>query len=349
MSFDPIPPSRDDAPNTQGGQNERGLAVASEPNDKKKLSIKDEKILQAQIDILGTPPVGDEIAFLHATFCQVGLPRSKPKTTFFERRSGTAAIRLEAGSLWDGQKFVQQGLPYGTKPRLLLLHLIREYLRTGEREIDIGDSMRDFLVNSLNIDASGGARGGITAFKQQMIAFAVCRMTIGYSSMEGQTNHTRPERLVEDIAIDAWQSGKKLATGQRSLWPGRIVISEDFAKSIESASVPLDARALRAIQDSALAIDLYSFLAHRLYRLKAPVRLYWANLRDQFGQEFNDPRNFKTSFTKALRDVLNVYPQAKIDKINGGLMMKPSEPPVPPKIQVVSGYRQRNLKQDSNG
>lgn len=344
-SFDPTQPSHDDGSIPQAGHAERSFVVSTD--DTKKLSPKDTKILQAQIDIMGTPPAGDEIVFLHSTFCQVGLPRSKPKTKVFERRSGTAAIRLEAGSLWDGHNFVEQPLPYGTKPRLFLLHIIREYLRTRDREIDIGDSMRDFLVNSLNIDASGGKKGGITAFKQQMLAFAACRMTIGYN-LDDQSVRTRPERLVEELQIEAWQSGKRIASGpgrQRSLWPGKLVISPEFAKSIEAASVPLDARAIRPIQDSALAIDLYSFMAHRLYRLKSPARLTWANLRDQFGQDFADPKNFKATYLKALRDVLNVYPQAKIEKINGGLLLRPSQPPVPPKIQVVSGYSSRKLKE----
>lgn len=343
MPFDPTQPSRDDASTTQGGHAQRSLAVSD--TDNKKLSPKDTKILQAQIDIMGTPPAGDEIVFLHSTFCQVGLPRSKPKTSVFERRSGTAAIRLEAGSLWDGHNFVEQPLPYGTKPRLFLLHIIREYLRTRDREIDIGDSMRDFLVNSLNIDASGGKKGGITAFKMQMLAFAACRMTIGYN-LDDQSVRTRPERLVEELQIEAWQSHRvsKGSTRQRSLWPGKLIISPEFARSIEAASVPLDARAIRPIQDSALAIDLYSFLAHRLYRLRTPARLTWANWRDQFGQDFADPKNFKATFLKAMRDVANVYPQAKIEKINGGILLRPSEPPVPPKIQVVSGYSSRKLK-----
>lgn len=306
--------------------------MTGEPEPKKRLK-KADKIIQAAQEIMLAPPKGDEIAFLHSTFCQVGLPRSKPKGVVFERRSGNAAIRLEAGSLWDGSKWIEQGLPYGTKPRLLLLHIIREYLRTGNRTIDLGDSVRDFLVHFLNIDASGGAKGGMTAFKQQMAAFAMCRMTIGYG--DEHRIRTRPERLVEEFEIEAWQSERR--PGQGSLWPGKLIISADFAKSIENASVPLDARAIHVIQDSALAIDLYSFLAHRLYRLKGPVRLYWQNLRDQFGQEYSDPKNFKDSFKTALRDVLNVYPQAKIDGIHGGLVLKPSEPPVPPKFKAISG------------
>lgn len=293
---------------------------------------KDSKLIEASASIMGAAPEGDDIAFLHSTFCQVGLPRSRPKADVFERRSGNAAIRLEAGVLYDGQDFVKQPLPYGTKPRLLLLHLTRSYLRTGDRTIDLGDSVRDFLENTLNIDASGGKRGGMTGFKEQIKAFAACRMVIGYNMPSGAVRSRPAERIVEEF--EAWPE-LNLSTGQRSLWPSSITISADFAASIAKASVPLDARAIQAIQDSALAIDLYVWLAHRLHRLDRPTILNWSNLREQFGQEIADSRTFKRNFIKALRDVLAVYPTAKIEDVFGGIRIHPSLPPVSKTLVAV--------------
>lgn len=293
---------------------------------------KDTKLVEASATIMGSAPEGEDIAFLHSTFCQVGLPRSRPKGQTFERKSGNAAIRLEAGTLWDGQDYVQQPLPYGTKPRLLLLHLIRSFLRTSDRTIDLGDSVRDFLENTLNINASGGRNGGMTGFKEQIKAFAACRMVIGYNMPSGAVRTRPAERIVEEF--EAWP---ELAskTGQRSLWPSSITISPDFAASIQKASVPLDARAIRAIQDSALALDLYAWLAHRLHRLDRPTLLHWTSLREQFGQEIADPRNFKRNFTKAMRDVLAIYPQAKVEDVFGGIRICPSLPPVTKTLVAV--------------
>lgn len=293
---------------------------------------KDTKLVEASAAIMGSAPEGEDIAFLHSTFCQVGLPRSRPKGQTFERKSGNAAIRLEAGTLWDGQDYVQQPLPYGTKPRLLLLHLIRSFLRTGDRTIDLGESVRDFLENTLNIDASGGRKGGMTGFKEQIKAFAACRMVIGYNMPSGAVRTRPAERIVEEF--EAWPEldGR---TGQRSLWPSSITISPDFAASIQKASVPLDARAIRAIQDSALALDLYAWLAHRLHRMDKPATLHWASLREQFGQEIADPRTFKRNFVKAMRDVLAIYPNAKVEDVFGGIRIHPSLPPVAKTLVVV--------------
>lgn len=298
----------------------------------KSRSRKDTKLVEASAEIMGAAPEGEDIAFLHSTFCQVGLPRSRPKGMTFERKSGNAAIRLEAGTLWDGQDYTQQPLPYGTKPRLLLLHLIRSYLRTGERTIDLGDSVRDFLENTMNIDASGGRKGGMTGFKEQIKAFAACRMVIGYNMPSGAVRTRPAERIVEEF--EAWPELND-RTGQRSLWPSSITISADFAMSIQKASVPLDARAIRAIQDSALALDLYAWLAHRLHRLDRPAVLHWASLREQFGQEIADPRTFKRNFVKSMRDVLAIYPNAKVDDVFGGIRIHPSLPPVAKTLVVV--------------
>lgn len=293
---------------------------------------KDTKLVEASAAIMGAAPEGEDIAFLHSTFCQVGLPRSRPKGQTFERKSGNAAIRLEAGTLWDGQDYVMQPLPYGTKPRLLLLHLIRSFLRSGDRTIDLGDSVRDFLENTLNIDASGGRKGGMTGFKEQIKAFAACRMVIGYNMPSGAVRTRPAERIVEEF--EAWPELND-RTGQRSLWPSSITISPDFAASIQKASVPLDARAIRAIQDSALALDLYAWLAHRLHRMDKPATLHWASLRGQFGQEIADPRTFKRNFVKAMRDVLAIYPNAKVEDVFGGIRIHPSLPPVAKTLVVV--------------
>lgn len=97
--------------------------------------------------------------------------------------------------------------------------------------------------------------------------------------------------------------------------------------------LPLDVRALSALKGSALAMDAYTMLADRLHRITGrPVLLYWANLRDQFGQEYQgkEPdKDFKKKFLPALRDALAVYPQAKVKQVTGGLLLMSSPPPIP--------------------
>ncbi|MCV6038183.1 replication protein, partial [Escherichia coli] len=84
-------------------------------------------------------------------------------------------------------------------------------------------------------------------------------------------------------------------------------------------------RALNQLNSSALAMDIYAMLSDRLHRISGrPVVLYWRNLREQFGQEYTGDdadRNFKKVVLPALKRVLTVYPDAKVKKVTGGILM----------------------------
>ena len=116
-----------------------------------------------------------------------------------------------------------------------------------------------------------------------------------------------------------------------------IELTPKFFASLTEFAVPLDARALSALKHSALALDVYTWLAHRLLRVKGLTgeRVTWKNLRDQFGQEYSDPKNFKRKMVSTLRSVLAVYPDARIEQVVGGLILLPSQPPVPKIVHPV--------------
>lgn len=292
----------------------------------KPMSRVQERVVDASTDIRMDPP--DRMDFLHAVLCQVGMPRRNVPGRSFERTSGAASLFLEAGRTWRRGAWVEQPLPYGTKPRLVMVHLSSEAIRTGRRSIEIGDSARAFL-KALGIDTSGGAKGGYTMFRKQMEALAACRMTLGLS-LPGRdvTVNTQPISKFE-----AWVQNED---HQRALWPGVLELSQEFYDTLTSHAVPLDHRALAAIKHSAMALDIYTWLAHRLYRIDKPVRLSWDNLKSQFGQEYSDMANFRREFKQALHQVLSVYPDAKIESVKGGLMLKQSPPPVRQSSVLIS-------------
>ncbi|MFX6149068.1 replication protein RepA, partial [Acinetobacter baumannii] len=89
-----------------------------------------------------------------------------------------------------------------------------------------------------------------------------------------------------------------------------------YFNSLMDSAVPLDNRALMALKGSALALDVYTWLAHRLHRIEGRgVTLHWKSLREQFAQEYTGKdadKDFKKKFVPALKKVLTVYPQAKV-------------------------------------
>jgi hypothetical protein len=279
------------------------------------------RTLDAAVRIGSADPEG--IDFQHAVLCQVGIPRSRTPGKVFERHSGFVSVRLEAGALFDGEGFVEQPLPYGTRPRLTLVYASGYALRHKTREIDLGSSLREFM-RRLGLDDSGGERGNYRAMREQIQALAACRMTIGMN-IRGRAITLKTEGPVEEF--EAWLPGHE---GQHGLWPASLRLSEKFYESLQDFSVPLDPRALAALKDSALAMDVYMWLAHRMCRIKQLSGQYlpWAQLREQFGQEYAESRNFKKKFVPALRRVMAVYPSARIDSVHGGLQLYTSPPPI---------------------
>jgi hypothetical protein len=271
------------------------------------------RMIDASERIALDPP--ERVDYLHAVLCQVGLPRSKTTETSFERTSGNASLLVKAGELWNGKEWVQQPLPYGTRPRLALVHISSEAIRTKSRVIEIGHSVRDFLVK-LGADTSGHE---YARFKTQMKALAACEMRVGIGAA---TIKSQPIERFE-----AWLH----STGQQTtLWAGTLELSEKFFETLREYAVPMDARALCALKHSALALDVYTWLAHRLHRVNSisGVKVSWENLREQFGQEYSDPKNFKKEMVKAIRAVLSVYPTAHVEDVPGGLLLLPSPAPV---------------------
>jgi hypothetical protein len=277
------------------------------------------KIIDSATEIFDTPPSGKDMAFVHAVFCHVGLPRSKVEGREFMRQSGAAWLNVQAGYLDEGDGPVLQSIPYGVLPRLALAHVSTHAVRHRTREIPIGDSAAQFL-KMMDMLREGRRYASL---RKQMHALAACRLQLGF---KGRTFNGQP---VEQF--DAWLSNKD--EPQRSLWPGLMVLSEHFYNSLIEGAVPLDLRALHSLKGSALALDTYVWLAHRLHRIEGrPVTLHWASLREQFAQEYTGPeadKNFKGEFLPQLKKVLAAYPQANVKPIKGGLLLASSPTPIP--------------------
>ncbi len=142
------------------------------------LTVQKRKVIDAAGEIATKRP--DQVAFQHAILCQVGLPRARLAERTFERTSGSASILVEAGKLWDARSgtWIEEALPYGSKPRLALVHIISEAVRTRSRSVDVGRSLYDFM-KTLEIDTNGRS---YAAFRQQLSALSACRITLGFGA-----------------------------------------------------------------------------------------------------------------------------------------------------------------------
>jgi hypothetical protein len=304
-----------------------GAGTDKPARNKKTMTRSVRRIIDASADLMDEPPDINQADFLHAILCQVGMPRRAVKERIFERENGATSMVLEAGRLWNGKGrgFKEYPLPYGAKPRLVMVHIGTQAVRTRSKEVEIGNSTHDF-IKELGFDTSGR---GYAYFRTQMLSLAACRMTLGWDA------HGRAKTL-ETKPIEQFEAWLHPTGRQAVMWPGVLVLSERFYETMLEYAVPLSHSALSALKDSALALDVYSWLAHRLCRINKAkgVKVSWKNLREQFGQEYADPRNFKKAFRDALRRSCAVYHDARIEDTTGGLLLLPSKPPIP-KIAIL--------------
>jgi Plasmid encoded RepA protein len=103
--------------------------------------------------------------------------------------------------------------------------------------------------------------------------------------------------------------------------------------------VPLDERAIVALSHSAVALDIYCWLAQRLHRIPPakPQFVPWSGLHEQFGQEYARVRKFRATFLVLLRQVQVAYPEAKLEADSRGVVLHHSAPPVRKRLAIISG------------
>ena len=131
---------------------------------------------------------------------------------------------------------------------------------------------------------------------------------------------------------------------QKVLWPSTLRLSQDYFDSLARFAVPLDERAIAALAHSALALDIYCWLAQRLHRIPVgkPQTLAWAALYEQFGQGYAEVRFFRRDFLKLLGQVKTVYPAAHLTADRKNLVSEHSPPPVPQRLIAVSPLSTEN-------
>ena len=297
-----------------------------------RLSPTAQKIAEGAVAVREAVPGEEDIAYFHSVLTQVSLPRRRTTARVFERTSGNVSLRINAGALWKPsvQKWEEQPLPYGPVPRYMLAWLNTYAIRNKTNEIPLGDSAREFM-EEIGYSIGGGKRGSYTSFRTQARALAACNLQLGMpqGTFDGKVAKSSNLWMDED-------------SRQRVLWPARLVLTTDYYETLQDRAVPLSNDALLALRGSALALDIYAWLAHRLHRVNERTGAFvaWASLKQQFGDEYtedNDGRaNFKREFLRVLKVVKQLYPAARVQESleqrkggrSAGLLLLTSPPPI---------------------
>jgi hypothetical protein len=272
------------------------------------------------------------LAFQHSIFCQTGLPYRNPgpEVREWERINGGASLIVSAGKAFDpaNKRWVQLGLPYGPKSRLVLIHLNTEAIRTGSPVVPVEDSLTAFVRGLLRYAPNGLE---IRQFKDQLGALAASNIRIGFARSE-ELATTINTQIVQGFNI--WMPKDQR---QRVMWPTTIRLSHEYFTSLQDHAVPLDERAVAALAASCMALDTYCWLAQRLHRVPPgrPLLVPWPALKAQFGWHYGRMNNFRYDFRQVLVEVRTQYPGARFDLDHRGMLLRHSPPPIRPKTVPV--------------
>jgi hypothetical protein len=284
------------------------------------IEIRRDKIRE---ELQETPFEDSDRYHIHSILAMCGLPYKRPAEgiTDYMREYGKSSLVVQAGYLKNPEtgKMIKQGLPYGPKARLLLLHICTMALRQNSHIVEIEDSMSAF-IRELGFPVSGGSRGTIGQFKEQLQRLAAARMQIGlWNGIHSKTINSQP---IE--AFDVWLPH---SPNQKSFWNSTLQLDEKFFQSLKEHALPVDIRSLLGFTQSARQIDMLLWLGYRIRSLKRPYLIKWKHLQEQFGPEIiTRERKFRQSFKEDLAAIQEVYPKLSVKLDENGLMLFQSDP-----------------------
>lgn len=267
------------------------------------------------------------LGFMARALVQATMPHKNPgDVVAWGRENGSFSMVMQPGVIKHDNEFKKIGLPYGSYPRLLLAWLTTEAVRTKNQTIILGDSLSSFM-NQLEIIPTGGRWGSIIRLKDQMRRLFSAFICCTYENRENNSSIQAGKNLYVASGYELWW--EPTSPNQTSLWQSTVTLGSDFYSEIINQPVPIDMRALKALKGSSMRLDIYTWLTYRMSYLKTKTCIPWEALQVQFGCDFKRTRDFKAHFLNHLRAVHVVYPEAKVENINAGLLLCPSKPHIP--------------------
>ncbi len=279
----------------------------------------------------------DDITYTHPIFMQCFLPhRSLPGgTDFYQIHHGKASLAISAGRLVNPSKphtFEKQEIPAGPKARLLVAYINDQAIRTKAPQIDMGRSLRDFMDrNGIPVCGTNGKE--ITRQAKNLAAAEIILGTWGEQAVN-QANI----RIAKGLSFWIEKNPE-----QGTLWTPELLLSDDYLHALLQHRVPVDFRALVALQANPRAMDVYCWLSYRMTSVRVPTHIPYEALHPVFGPAIKQLKHFKHEFTVAMKLALKFYPTARLALEAEKLVLYPSPPAINPNADRPA-TRTRHIK-----
>ncbi len=259
------------------------------------------------------------LGITYSGFCMTALPhRRLADDAVWERVGHRLCLLVEPGRLRINGENRLFGVPYGSRARMILLYLQTRAIQTNSREVELGRSMNDWLAR-MNLSVGGKTYDGI---REQANRISACHLTFFWKD-ESYEGFEKDSIVKGGIRLKSPNQD-----GQGSLWEDTVTLGETFFNALKAHPVPIWEPALRHISNQSMTIDVYIWLAYRLHSLSKPTAVTWASLYGQFGAGYREIRKFRMRFKDSLRYACTVYPEARIEVDENGVILHPSRPPI---------------------
>lgn len=277
-------------------------------------------------------------SFLHSALCAMSLPVRRPADEHSPiiRQDGQYTLVISPKPVVEtvnGQQCLRSlGVPYGSLPRLVLIHIMTEAVRSRSRHIVLGHNFTDWMRRMGFRTISYGPRGSATLIREQLDRLLACEWMIRWENTDEQGER---EFAVKEIKLTNEYTGMDRSGGA---FVRDIVMTEGFFEHLRQHAVPLNEHAIRQLRDSATALDLYTWLAYRLPRVNAkrPAAISWQQLAVHFGNDGRNIRKFRQTIRDAWeRHVSAVYPEARADFDTTVVRLYASPAPLQQKLVAV--------------
>ena len=264
----------------------------------------------------------DALGFMAKMLVQTTLPHRAQPGTQYTRTDGDVTLSItDLGGA---------GLPYGAYPRLMLIWMTTEALRTGERKLELGRSLSSFM-SQLGLQCTGGHWGTIPRFRDQMERLFGAAISTRWKQDLGTLSNVGGSNLLLAEEFDLWWTPQSLPRAPHV--QSSVTLSQKFFDQLVEAPVPLDLRAIRALKQSPLSLDLYAWATRRVSYLERPTLIPWEALRRSFGAGYADTPQGRVKFRAKVLDafgrVCRVYSALRLEIEIDGVRLLPSAPHIP--------------------
>jgi len=282
------------------------------------LTPSQKKLEDRAVEIMGTSAQeARSLGFSTRVLVQASLPHKEPKDDprAWIRQNGNYSLIIQPGVYNDGQSI---GFPYGNIPRLVLAYLTTSVVRTKSRDIDLGTSLSGFM-KEIGLYSNGR---DIKRMKEQLQKLFSASITFRYDDEDKRMVSGTHRPIAREFQF--WWDDR--SPEQQTLFPNFVRLDEEFHKEILEHPVPVDLRAIQALKQSSLALDIYTWLNHRMSYLNKKVRIPWVSIEQHIGSDYNDSREFRRWAKQALQKIHAIWPELSFEFDRGGLILKPSRP-----------------------